>query len=658
MWFRRQKKAFAPVFRLEALEDRSVPAVGFFGGESVAAGDYNNDGYTDVAVGSQAAVGTPANIRVISGADGKQLANFLPFGNQFTGGASVAFGDFNQDGFQDIVAGAGPGSKAQVSVFSGKDGKLLKSFVAINGSLLTGVNVATGDFNGDGFQDIVVGAKAGAKPWVQVVDGRSFQPITTFFAFGEGFRGGVNVAMGDMVGDAFEEVICGAGAGALPQVNMFNKTSVSPIKSILAFDKTFAGGVQVATTHFTDSAYADLAVASGPGMRATVKVFKNFSTTVAATYGGTAGSPTNGYNLASGQFNGASTITTVNGKKVIATNEQLVLANLAGSPDFVSIVNPLTKTVINGFQPFTGNNLPSTLGNQNYTSDVFKTGPKVENPIGNLTVNQGQTPAAINLATSFSDRNTTNSLVQLKTNRGTINMELIDPYTPLSAANLIDYVNSGAYTDMFNHRLAVSNGTKFVLQGGGFTFKNGAITAITQKPPVQNEPGVSNTYGTIAMAKLGGDPNSATSQFFFNLGDNTANLDNQNGGFTVFSSVTGSGMDAVQAFSSFPITNKSSTNSALNELPLAGYTGTTFPTDAKSSNFSFVNTASLVQQGVPLVFSVLSNSNPNLVSTSITNGQLTLTPTAGASGDATIVVKATNKNGQSVSQQFKITIKP
>src|SRR5438876_6253025 len=45
---------------------------------------------------------------------------------------------------------------------------------------------------------------------------------------------------------------------------------------------------------------------------------------------------------------------------------------------------------------------------------------------------------------------------------------------------------------------------------------------------------MSNIYGTIAMAKAGGDPNSASSQWFFNLGDNSANLDNQNGGFTVF----------------------------------------------------------------------------------------------------------------------------
>jgi len=659
MWFRRRKQVPAPVFRLETLEDRSVPAgAGFLGGESVATGDYNNDGYTDVVVGSLAAANTPAHIRVISGADGRQLASFFPFGNSFTGGVSVAMGDFDQDGFQDIVAGAGPGAQAQVNIFSGKTGRLMKGLVAINDSLLTGVNVATGDFNGDGFTDIVAGAKAGAKPWVQVIDGRSYQPITTFFAFDEAFRGGVNVAMGDMVGDAFEEVITSAGPGGPPQVNMFNRTSVRPVGSMLAFDRGFTGGVQVATMYYSGSAYADLAVASGAGPASQVVVFRNFSKNVVASYGGTPGSPTTGYNIASGQFNGASTINKTGNLNVIATNQQLVLVNLAGSTDTLSIINPVNKTVMNSFAPFTGSILPSALGDQNFTSSVFATGPTVANPISNITVNQGQTPAAINLSTSFSDRHTTNSLVQLDTNRGKINMELIDPYTPKTADNLINYVEDGSYASSFHHRLAISSGTKFVLQGGGFTFKNNAITAIPTDPPVQNEPGVSNTYGTIAMAKLGGDPNSATSQYFFNLGNNSANLNNQNGGFTVFGMAIGSGMNAVEDFSSFPISNRSSTNSALNELPLAGYTGTSFPTDAKDSNFSFVKSATLLQQGVPLVFTVQSNTNPGLVTTSITNGQLTVTPVQGASGTSTITVKATNKNGQSVLQSFTVTINP
>jgi hypothetical protein len=657
---RRQKPSKCPL-GLEMLEDRSVPTVSaaFMGGVSIAAGDVNNDGYTDTVVGSGAAVGTAATIRVVSGANGQTIRSFNPFGSQFTGGAQVALGDFNSDGYQDIVAGAGPGAAAQVNIFSGKDGKLIKSFVAINNSLLTGVNVATGDFNGDGQTDIVVGARAGAKPWVSVYDGKSFGTITTFFAFDQGFRGGVSVAMGDMVGTPAEEVICGAGAGALPQVSMFNKTSTNPISSRLAFDASFRGGVNVSAIHYTDSAYADLAVASGPGAAAQAVVFNGFSGKAVAAYGGSSASPTTGFNIAAGQFQGASDIaSTTGGKTLVQTNQQLVLTTMAGTPDQLQIYNPKNKEIVASFAPFSGTT-PKALGNQNFLNPIFNTGPTIANPIGTQTIFDGGTTPTVNLNTSFSDRATTHSLVQLQSTQGNINLELLDPYTPASATNLINYVNSGAYTNMINHRLALSNGTKFVLQGGGFTFTNptgttGAITAISQNAPVVNEPGITNTYGTIAMAKLGGDPNSATNQFFFNLGDNTANLDNQNGGFTVFSTVTGAGMDAVQAFSAYPVVNQSTVNSALNELPLTGNYGSNFPKNANASNFSFVNKAVLLQQGTALTYTILNNSNPAVVTPSITNGLLTLTPVAGSTGTSTITIQATNKNGKTVLQSFTV----
>jgi cyclophilin family peptidyl-prolyl cis-trans isomerase len=135
------------------------------------------------------------------------------------------------------------------------------------------------------------------------------------------------------------------------------------------------------------------------------------------------------------------------------------------------------------------------------------------------------------------------TIVEVETNFGVIEINLYDSATPLTVANFLDYVQNGDYSNSVIHR-SVSG---FIVQGGGLmTDGNAMLSAITSRPSVTNEPVYSNVRGTIAMAKLGGDPNSATSQWFFNLANNAANLDIQNGGFTVFGEVT-AGMDVVDA---------------------------------------------------------------------------------------------------------------
>ena len=123
--------------------------------------------------------------------------------------------------------------------------------------------------------------------------------------------------------------------------------------------------------------------------------------------------------------------------------------------------------------------------------------------------------------------------------------------TPITVANFLSYILDESYNNTLIHR-SVSG---FVLQGGGFTWPQvseveagGVPLPISKKAPIVNEAGNSNLFGTIAMAKLSGDPNSATSQWFINLADNLA-LDDQNEGFTVFGKVI-SGMELVLAIGS------------------------------------------------------------------------------------------------------------
>lgn len=162
----------------------------------------------------------------------------------------------------------------------------------------------------------------------------------------------------------------------------------------------------------------------------------------------------------------------------------------------------------------------------------------------------------------------TRTFVRMETVLGDIDIELYNDITPLTVANFVEnYVNEGKYNNSFIHRSVPD----FIIQGGGFKVRDNAIYNVGQYPPVVNEFNLSNKRGTIAMAKLGGDPDSATNQWFFSLDDNAANLDNQNGGFTVFGRVIGDGMIVVDAIAALLIYDFSNIHSAWSDLPLIDY---------------------------------------------------------------------------------------
>ena len=182
----------------------------------------------------------------------------------------------------------------------------------------------------------------------------------------------------------------------------------------------------------------------------------------------------------------------------------------------------------------------------------------------------------IDLAEFFEDTAINGTVVEVTTNAPLPDpaffIELFDESTPLTVENFLAYVRDGAYDASFIHR-SVSD---FVIQGGGFKAPSVPAdqpgsdpVAIATTGTVSNEPGILNVRGTVAMAKLGGQPDSATSQWFVNLSEN-AFLDSDNGGYTVFGEVLGSGMTVVDALASaltFDATTYYS-NSALSDLPL------------------------------------------------------------------------------------------
>ncbi len=286
--------------------------------------------------------------------------------------------------------------------------------------------------------------------------------------------------------------------------------------------------------------------------------------------------------------------------------------------------------------------------------------PKTVGAISDATLFRGASAEVVDLSKFFTDPDTTG--VRLTTVLGTIDVALYNQAAPLTVANFLHYVDSGRYeiTDpttgdpapIFFHRAVVD----FILQSGGFLAgilpDNPAATRAIQVetfPPVVNEFDISNTRGTIAMAKLNGSPDSATSQWFINLADNSATLDTQNGGFTVFGRVFGNGMTVADAIAALPIFNF---GAPFDALPLRNYTLADFnaPTAVGPNN---VITVPKITRTTPLTFTATSD-HPGLASVALSGNNLLVT--GKALGSALITATATDADGAKVSQTFQVTI--
>jgi cyclophilin family peptidyl-prolyl cis-trans isomerase len=340
------------------------------------------------------------------------------------------------------------------------------------------------------------------------------------------------------------------------------------------------------------------------------------------------------------------------------------LGFLGLAPEAVSIRLFLTNTTAADFA------FPSAGSGQASAGPRANNAPVVSSPLQDVSVAANSSPTVLDLAGNFTDPDITDTMVALNTSAGTINIELFDTQAPRTVANFLNYLTSGAYNNSIFHRSAkLTDGTPFVLQGGGFTFNTNPsrLDPIPTDPAVQNEPDPvnrSNVLGTLAMAKLGNDPNSATDQFFFNLGDNSSNLNNQNGGFTVFGKVVSAAdQQVVDTLAGIPTQNQGSAaalpaseQGVFTEIPLQNYTGTNFPTDTTAANYALIQGATISAQTESLTYSVVSNSNPSLVTTSIKDNRLTLTYAPGGTGSATITVRATDTFGATVDSTFHVTV--
>jgi hypothetical protein len=185
------------------------------------------------------------HVRIRSALNGDLLNEFYAYDPNFPGGVRVAQGHIDGDGILDVITSAGAGGGPHVKVFSGESGKEIRSFFAYDAMFTGGVNVAAGDIDGDGIDDVITGAGAGGGPHVKVFSGESGKEIRSFFAYDPLFTGGVTVASVDSDGNQFFEIVTGAGSGGGPHLKAFSGADSQEVLSLFAYDQAFSGGIFV-----------------------------------------------------------------------------------------------------------------------------------------------------------------------------------------------------------------------------------------------------------------------------------------------------------------------------------------------------------------------------------------------------------------------------
>lgn len=311
----------------------------------------------------------------------------------------------------------------------------------------------------------------------------------------------------------------------------------------------------------------------------------------------------------------------------------------------------------------------------------------VVNPIADIVAGAGKTSATVELSQLFdaSVANPGHTLVSFQTNfdadpntagiqvSAPFVIELFDDKAPLTVQNFLSYVTNadpaGDLTGTFFHR-AIAD---FVIQGGGFATDN-PDGHIPVGPEVHNEFAAdrSNVRGTVAMAKTGLGPHTATSEWFVNLADNSGNLDTQNGGFTVFGRV----IQGLDLFDKIALLQKSNQGGALTELPVQNYNAdpdnnpNTPPPEPRPNQLITITGVEVTKpvrgdaSGVTFAVKSITDAGTGAASDLLTatiggpaNSKLRLLYAPGEAGIANVTVTAT-RGPDTVDETFQVKVLP
>lgn len=215
------------------------PSTAIYGVNAVV-GDLECDGTMEIIVVPQQ--GGEPFVRVYS-LEGEQLSEFYAYNREFLGGLSVAVGDVDDDCLEEIVTAPLAGGGPNVRIFGLRGGRYVpttENFFAYDRNFRGGVSLALGDLDGDGQEEIVTSPRSQGSSHIRVfgMRGKEFRPVILgLLAYDPEFHGGIDVSMGDLNNDGRDEILTSVLKHGGPHVRVFGYHTQK--KLVTLFDPGF-----------------------------------------------------------------------------------------------------------------------------------------------------------------------------------------------------------------------------------------------------------------------------------------------------------------------------------------------------------------------------------------------------------------------------------
>lgn len=248
---------------------------------SIASGNLDNDNREEIIFG--APIGQEPLVKIYD-QQGKLLRRFLAEDKRFRGGINLTVFDIDNDGQAEIITAPASAGSGQIKIFDGQ-GKLKKQLAVMAKNWRGGLSVAVGDIDGQEGQEIVIGTGPGSEAQIKIFSA-SGKLVGAFYPYEKKFRGGLKIAVANIDGRASHnraEIIVAPGPGREPLLKIFNNYGKIQAQ-FLVYNKNWQSGFSLAAGDLNNDGLAEIAVGANPGAAPHARVFSGRGTLLESFY--------------------------------------------------------------------------------------------------------------------------------------------------------------------------------------------------------------------------------------------------------------------------------------------------------------------------------------------------------------------------------------